>query len=114
VRSIPTAPIAAGVFIAGYGVVAVTGSRPLGGLVLAAGGVLCVRIWARRHDTRTAAELAGVGFAAFVLSHLLAEAIGAWPAVLSLAAASAVVVWKRADSRLADPARGLAFRPGSR
>jgi len=113
-RRIPTAPIAAAVFIAGYGMVAATGSRPLGGLVLVAGGVLCVRIWARRHDTRTAVELAGVGFAAFVLSHVLAEAIGAWPAVLLLATASGVVVWKRADSRLVDPARGLAFRPGAR
>jgi hypothetical protein len=101
-RPVPTAPIAAGVFIAGYGVVAATGSRPLGGLVLAAGGVLCVRIWVRRHDARTAAELAGVGFAAFVLSHVLAEAIGAWPAVLVLAAVSAAVVWWRADSRLVE------------
>jgi hypothetical protein len=108
-RPFPTAPIAAGVFIAGYGVVAATGSRPLGGLVLAAGGVVCVRIWVHRHDTRTAAELAGVGFGAFVLSHVLALAIGAWPAVLLLAAASALVVWKRADSQMANPT--LAFRP---
>jgi hypothetical protein len=105
VQRIPTAPIAAGVFIASWGVVAATGSRPLGGIVLVAGGVMCVRLWARRHNARTAAELAGVGFAAFVLSHVLALAIGAWPAVLLLAAASALVVWKRADSRLAAPIR---------
>ncbi len=104
-RRLPTAPIAAGVFIASWGVVDVTGSRPLGGLVLAAGGVVCVRMWTRRHDARTAVELAGVGVGAFVLSHVLALAIGAWPAVLLLAAVSAVVVWRRADAHPTAPIR---------
>jgi hypothetical protein len=113
-RPLPTAPFAAAVFIAGYGVVATTGSRPLGGIVLAAGGICCVLVWARRHGSRTAAELAGVGFGAFVLSHVLALATGAWPAVLLLAAASAAVVWRRADSRAAPSVRGLAFRPRAR
>ncbi len=75
--------------------------------MLAAGGFLCVRIWVRRHDVRTAIELAGVGFAAFILSHVLALAIGAWPAVLALAAVSAVVVWWRADSRLVQSPRSF-------
>ncbi len=100
----PTAPLAAGSLIAGYAVVASTGSRPLGGVVLAAGGLWCIAIWRNRRGTRTAARLAGVGFAAFVASHLLALAVGPWPAVLIAAAATAAATWMLADG----PALGLA------
>ena len=100
VRSTPTAPVAAASLIAGYAVAVGTGSRPLGGVVLAAGGVWCIREWARRNDARTALVLGLAGFAAFVLSHVLARAIGAWPAVLLVAAALAVAAWLRADTRV--------------
>ena len=100
VRSTPTAPVAAASLIAGYAVAVGTGSRPLGGVVLAAGGLWCVREWARRNDGRTALVLGLAGFAAFVLSHVLARAIGAWPAVLLVAAALAVAAWLRADTRV--------------
>jgi hypothetical protein len=115
-RRIPTAPLAAGSLIVAYAVVVATGSRPLGGVVLAIGGLWCIRIWARRHGTRTAAKLAGVGFAAFVLSHVLALAVGAWPSVLIAAAATAAASWALADSRALAPvpARRLAFRPPAR
>jgi hypothetical protein len=99
VRLPPTAPVAAASLIAGYAVAAGTGSRPLGGLVLAAGGLWCIREWARRNDTRTAVILGCAGLAAFVISHVLALAIGAWPAVLLVAAAMAIAAWLRADSR---------------
>jgi hypothetical protein len=98
-RAFPTAPIAAGSLIAGFAVAVGTGSRPLGGVVLLAGGLWCVREWTRRNDTRTAIVLACAGLAAFVVSHLLARAIGAWPAVLLVAAAMALVTWVRADAR---------------
>jgi len=94
----PTAAIAAGSLIGGYAVAAGTGSRPLGGLVLAAGGLYCVRVWNRRHGARTAAVLGGVGLAAFALSHVLALAIGAWPSVLTVAALTGTVVWVRSDA----------------
>jgi hypothetical protein len=100
VRSTPTAPVAAASLIAGYAVAVGTGSRPLGGIVLAAGGVWCIREWLRRNDTRTAIVLGCAGLAAFVLSHVLARAIGAWPAVLLVAAALAVAAWLRADTRV--------------
>lgn len=100
VRSTPTAPVAAASLIAGYAVAVGTGSRPLGGVVLAAGGVWCIREWLRRNDTRTAVVLGCAGFAAFVLSHVLARAIGAWPAVLLVATALAVAAWLRADTRV--------------
>jgi hypothetical protein len=126
VRALPTAPLAAGSLVVSYAVVAASGSRPLGGAVLAAGGLCCVVIWTRRHGRRTAAQLAGVGFAAFVASHLLALALGPWPAVLSVAAVTAAATWELADKRrlapaaastpapAATPARKLAFRPPAR
>ncbi len=113
-RKLPTAPLAAGSLIVGYAVAAGTGSRPLGGLALAIGGLCCVGIWAHRHGRRTALTLAGVGLAALVFSHVLALAVGAWPAVLIVAAATAAATWALADARGLAPARGLAFRPPTR
>jgi hypothetical protein len=40
-----------------------------------------------------------VGFAAFVLSHLLGLVIGPWPSVLFVSAVVAAVVWTQADAR---------------
>jgi hypothetical protein len=94
----PTAAIAAGTLIGGYAVAAGSGSRPLGGLVLAAGGIYCVRVWNRRHGAPTAAALGGVGLAAFAASHVLALAIGAWPSVLTVAAVTGAIVWVRSDA----------------
>jgi hypothetical protein len=86
--------------IVGYAVAVSAGSRALGGVVLLVGGLWCVRAWMRSHGARTAAILACVGLGALVVSHLLALAIGAWPAVLLVAAAMAAVAWTRADSKL--------------
>ncbi len=97
-RTTPTAAIAAGSLIGGYAVAAGTGSRPLGGAVLAAGGLYCIGVWHRRHGTGTAAALGGVGLASFALSHVLAQAIGAWPSVLTVAALTGTVVWVRSDA----------------
>lgn len=62
-----------------------------------------MRAWANRNDVRTAAVLGCAGLAAFVVSHLLARAIGAWPAVLVVAGAMAVAAWLRADTRVSVP-----------
>lgn len=93
----PSAVLAAGSLIAGYGVVAASGSRPLGGVVLLIGGLACARVWLARDGRRTALELSGILFGAFVLSHVLALAIGAWPSVLVCAALAGAVVAVRAD-----------------
>ncbi len=98
-RDLRTAPIAAAGLIAGYGVAVASGSRPLGGVVLAACGLACVAIWLRRDGRRIAALLTGVGLFAFALSHVLALAIGAWPAVLLVAVATAAVCWWVSDAR---------------
>ncbi len=94
----PTAPIAAGSLIVGYGVAASTGSRALGGVVLLLGGLWCIRAWSTRHGVGTAARLAGFGLGAFVVSHVLALAIGPWPSVLCVSAAMALVAWTKADA----------------
>lgn len=113
-RRLPTAPLAAGSLIVSYAVVAATGSRPLGGVVLVIGGLCCIRVWFLRHGKRTAATLGCVGFAAFVFSHLLALAVGPWPAVLIVAAATAAATWTLADNHSLAPPRGLAIRPPAR
>jgi thiol:disulfide interchange protein len=101
---VATAPISAVGLIAGFGVAVASGSRALGGVVLAAFAVWCIVIWLRRDGRRTAAWLAAVGLFAFVLSHVLGLVIGAWPAVLVAAAATATASWRLSD----------VHRPGAR
>ena len=96
---IPTAPLAAAGLIAGYGVAVGSGSRPLGGAVMAAFGLPCIAIWLQRDGRRTAAELTVFGLVAFGVSHVLAKAIDPWPSVLVVAAATAAACWWRSDSR---------------
>jgi hypothetical protein len=99
-RPIPTAPVAAVSLIVAYAVAVTTGSRPVGGVVLALGGLWCIQAWRRRHGARTAAILASVGLGAFIFSHVLALAIGAWPSVLLASAVVAAVAWREADARV--------------
>jgi hypothetical protein len=102
-RAFPTAPVAAASFVVSYAVVIATGSRPLGGVVLALGGLWCIRAWFQRHGARTATTLGLVGLGLFIASHLLALVIGAWPSVLVVAGAMALVAWLRADALLLKP-----------
>jgi hypothetical protein len=95
----PTSALAAAGLIAGYGVAVASGSRPLGGLVLAACGVPCIVIWSRRHDRRTVALLTLGGLAAFALSHGIGILIGPWPAVVLTAAVTSTAYWRLSDSR---------------
>lgn len=99
-----TAPIAALGLIAGFAVAVASGSRALGGLVLACLGLLCIAIWVRRDGRRIALRLTAVGLFAFALSHVLGLVIGAWPAVLLAAAATAAACWRLSD----------VHRPGAR
>jgi hypothetical protein len=99
VPEMPTAPVAAGSLVAGYLVARGSGVRPLGGAVLAGAGAWCTRAWARRAGPARAGALLGVYAGAFAGSHPLAKRIGAWPAVLSVAAASGAASWLLADRR---------------
>jgi hypothetical protein len=96
---LPTAPIAAFGLIAGYAVAVATGSRPLGGVVLTICAIACIGLWLRRDGSRTALRLAAAGLLAFALSHVLALIIGAWPAVLLVAAVTAALCWRESDVR---------------
>ena len=97
---LPTAALAATGLIAGFGVAVASGSRPLGGVVLVVFGCVCVAIWLRRDGARVALLLTGAGLLAFALSHVLGLLIGAWPAVLVVAAATAALCWRVSDSRV--------------
>jgi hypothetical protein len=99
VAQVPTAPLAAAGLIGGFAVATATGSRPLGGLVLAGFGVTCILIWQHRDGLRTAIWLTAAGLLAFAISHLLGLIIGAWPAVFLSAAAAAGASWWCSDSK---------------
>lgn len=95
--AVPTAPIAAGSLIAGYVTARKTGIRPLGGLVLAAGGAYATTRWRKQAGTPKAALLLTTYLAGFGASHPLAKKIGAWPSVLSVAAVSGGASYLLAD-----------------
>jgi hypothetical protein len=99
-----TAPIAAAGLLAGFGVADATGSRPLGGAVLAACGLACIAVWLRRDGARVTAQLTVAGVSAFALSHVLGHVIGAWPSVLVVSAVTAALCWRLSDAhRAAQP-----------
>ncbi len=107
---IPTSLLSAAGLIAGFGVAIATGSRPLGGVVLALFGLICIWVWLQRDNRATAVRLTCVGLFAFIVSHVLGLVIGAWPSVFVVAAATAYVCWRVSDvkwlSRRAAPLRG--------
>lgn len=96
-RPFPTWPIAAGALLLGFAVAVASGSRPLGGVVLFLGGLACGLRWRLLLGLRRALALVAVFLAGFALAHPLGHAIGAWPAVLLVAAAVGGVAWRVAD-----------------
>jgi hypothetical protein len=107
IERMPTSLLAAAGLIAGFGTAVGSGSRPLGGAVMAAFGLTCIYFWVKRDGRQTAVRLTLVGLAAFVLSHALGLVIGAWPSVLLVSALTAWACWKWSDSKwLSGPAAG--------
>ncbi len=78
---------------------------PSAGVVLIAGGVWCTRSWLRTRGPAVAGTLLLVSVAAFAGSHPLGKRIGAWPAVLTVSAVTAVAVWYLADREPETPRR---------
>jgi hypothetical protein len=92
-RAAATAVVASSSLVAGYAAAATTGVRPVGGAVLIVGAAWCARRWGRDHGWPTAAALTGVGVVAFAVAHPLGQRIGAWPAVLGVAAVAGSIAY---------------------
>ncbi|MGV8875733.1 MAG: hypothetical protein ACOH2Q_24635 [Rhodococcus sp. (in: high G+C Gram-positive bacteria)] len=88
-RSIATSALAAGGLLGGFAVARQSHNRQLGGAVLAAVGVACTTQWQKSSGSARAGVLLGTYLVAFGASHPLAKKIGAWPAVGTVAAATA-------------------------
>jgi hypothetical protein len=100
--------------VAAYAVVVASGSRTLGGVVLAAFGLACIAIWIGRDGARTTVRLTAVGLAAFALSHVLGLLIGAWPAVLVAAAVAGAAAWRWSDARRLQDRGAPSVAPGAK
>ena len=98
-ESVVTAPVVATGLVGGYLSARETGVRPIGGVVLAAAGGYAARTWVAKVGPAGAAALGATYLFAFGLSHPLAKKIGAWPSVLTVAAASAAAAWAVSDRR---------------
>jgi hypothetical protein len=96
---LPTAAVTAGSLIGGWQLARRTGIRPLGGAVLAAGGVVAGREWLRCTNPAVTGALAATYLGAFGLSHPLAKRIGSWPAVLTVSVITAAASYLAADRR---------------
>jgi hypothetical protein len=116
VDRVPTAPIAATGLIGGFAVAVASGSRPLGGAVMAVLGIGCIAVWLRRDGRSTAVKLTATGLLAFAISHVLGLVIGAWPSVIVAGGCRTpgVPAWRSAPARArADRQAGRQLRgPG--
>ncbi len=100
----PTWPVAAGSLVLGFAVAQATGVRALGGIVLLVAVAWCFARWRARAGVPAAAALAVLYALAFASSHVLADALGTWGAVLAVAATVGTAAWTVAD-------RGVRGRP---
>jgi hypothetical protein len=99
VTRVPSAVVAAGGLVGGYGVARWTKKRGLGGAVLLVAGGVAAAQWRERAGVGAAGVLTAAYVAAFGASHPLAKKVGAWPAVFSAAGVVAVAAWGVADRR---------------
>ncbi|MFV0257115.1 MAG: hypothetical protein ACK5PP_01520 [Acidimicrobiales bacterium] len=97
-----TAPVVAAGLVGGYLTARLSGVRPLGGVVLAAAGAVAARTWNDTAGPLTTAGLVTLYLGGFGASHPLAKRIGAWPAVLSAAGASAGAAYWLVDRTSAE------------
>ena len=94
---VQTAPLAVLGLVGGYLTARETQIRPLGGVVLALAGVYAGRTWVAKGGAAEAAALSAIYLGGFGASHPLAKKIGAWPSVLTVAAASAAASYALVD-----------------
>jgi hypothetical protein len=108
VTAFPTSLVSALSLVVGYAVAAGTGVRALGGVVLLVALAWCAVRWKAMAGTTIAAALVASYVVLFVVSHLLALAIGPWPSVVVVAAVMGALAWS-----LARPENLLARRERS-
>lgn len=96
---VQTAPVTALGLVGGYLTARESGVRPLGGVVLGAAGLLAGRTWLARTGPATTAALSAIYLGGFGASHPLAKKVGAWPAVLGVAAVSAAASYALVDRK---------------
>jgi hypothetical protein len=96
-----TWPVASGSLLLGFAVAQATGMRPLGGIVLVAGCAWCALRWRRAAGVARTTLLVVVYIGAFVLSHVVADTLSAWPSVLLAAAIVGIAAHALADGRIA-------------
>lgn len=94
--------LAGGSLVVGFAVAQLTGVRALGGLVLLLAVVACAELWRRAAGGPVAVGLVALYAGAFVGSHLLARVVGAWPSVLTVAAAVGAASWRATTRPTAD------------
>ena len=104
--ALPTWPVASGSLLLGFAVAQATDVRPLGGVVLALGAGWCALRWRRSVGISRTASLVVLYVALFVLSHVIADSVGTWPAVLLVAAAMGLAALLVADLPAARAATG--------
>ncbi len=92
-RSVPTWIIAPLSLALGFAVADVTGVRPLGGIVLFVGALICGLEWRRERGLPVALALVAVFLAGFALSHPLGKQIGSWPSVAVICAVVGLITW---------------------
>ena len=91
-RLVPSA-IGAVALIVGFGIASVTGVRWLGGIALIAGAIWCgIKWWQLAGPLRAIIAVLVFGIA-FVISHPLGNAIGAWPSVFVVAVLADVLAY---------------------
>ena len=79
--------------ILGFAVAVLSGVRPLGGVVLIAGGALCAWWMSRTSGWLRTVVVLAIVFALFVVSHPLGNVIGSWPAVFTVAGVGGAVAY---------------------
>ena len=100
-----TWPVASGSLVLGFAVAQATGVRPLGAIVLVAGCGWCALRWLRAAGAARTTLLVAVFVGAFAVSHVVADTLGTWPAVLLVAAVAGLAAYLVADRRALDLAR---------
>lgn len=96
---VQTAPVTALGLVGGYLSARESGIRPLGGVVLGAAGLFAGRTWLAKTGPATTAALSVIYLGGFGASHPLAKKVGAWPAVLGVAAVSAAASYALVDRK---------------